>query len=118
MGSAFRAPALSRSNATGTSALDDQTSQLPGTTGLRALAGVMSQHGEGTMLAIYDRARLLRPGRAAVDRTVDLAVHSLLTPLSMAVCSAHRKQERPGDPSSRALDQSAAMGNPLTLHPP
>ena len=61
-------------------ALDDQTSQLPGATGLRALAVVMSQHGEDTMLAIYDRARLLRPGRAVVDRTVNLAVHGLLTP--------------------------------------
>jgi hypothetical protein len=61
-------------------ALDDQTSQLPGATGLRALAVVMSQHGEHTMLAIYDRATLLRPGRAVVDRTVNLAVHGLLTP--------------------------------------
>jgi len=32
------------------------------------------------MLAIYDRARLLRPGRAVVDRTVNLAVHGLLSP--------------------------------------
>jgi hypothetical protein len=39
----------------------------------------MSQHGDDTMLAIYDRARLLRPGRAVVDRTVNLAVHGLLT---------------------------------------
>jgi hypothetical protein len=43
-------------------ALDDQTSQLPGATGLRALTVVMSQHGENTMIAIYDRARLLRTG--------------------------------------------------------
>jgi hypothetical protein len=52
-------------------ALDDQTSRLPGATGLRALGVVMSQHGEDTMLAIYDRATQLRPGRAVVDRTVN-----------------------------------------------
>jgi hypothetical protein len=66
-------------------ALDDQTSRLPGATGLRALAVVMSQHGEDTMLAIYDRARLLRPGRAVVDRTVNLAVHGLLTPPTLDI---------------------------------
>jgi hypothetical protein len=60
--------------------LDHQTSQLPGATGLRALSVVMSQHGENTMLAIYDKAAQLRPGRAIVDRTVNLAVHGLLTP--------------------------------------
>jgi hypothetical protein len=60
--------------------LDEQTSQLPGATGLRALAAVMSQHGEDTMLAIYDKARQLRPGRAVVDTTVNLAVHGLLAP--------------------------------------
>jgi hypothetical protein len=60
--------------------LDEQTSQLPGATGLRALSVVMSQHGEDTMLAIYDKAAQLRPGRAVVDSTVNLAVHGLLTP--------------------------------------
>jgi hypothetical protein len=60
--------------------LDAQTSQLPGATGLRALSVVMSQHGEDTMLAIYDKAARLRPGRAVVDRTVNLAVHGLLAP--------------------------------------
>jgi len=60
--------------------LDEQTSQLPGATGLRALAVVMSQHGEETMLAIYDKASQLRPGRAVVDSTVNLAVHGLLAP--------------------------------------
>jgi hypothetical protein len=60
--------------------LDEQTSQLPGATGLRALAVVMSQHGEDAMLAIYDKASQLRPGRAVVDSTVNLAVHGLLTP--------------------------------------
>ena len=57
-----------------------QTSQPPGVTGLRALAAVLSQHGEDTMLAIYDKAALLRPGRAVVDTTVNLAVRGLLMP--------------------------------------
>ena len=60
--------------------LDEQISQLPGATGLRALAVVLSQHGQDTMLTVYDKAALLRPGRAVVDTTVNLAVHGLLTP--------------------------------------
>jgi hypothetical protein len=40
----------------------------------------MSQHGEEAMLAIYDQAAQLRPGRAVVDSTVNLAVHGLLAP--------------------------------------
>jgi hypothetical protein len=60
--------------------LDEQTSQFPGATGLRALAAVLTQHGEDAMLAIYDKASQLRPGRAVVDSTVNLAVHGLLTP--------------------------------------
>jgi hypothetical protein len=60
--------------------LSDQTSQLPGATGLRALAAVLSQHDEQTMLAVYDKATALRPGRAVVDTTVNLAVRGMLTP--------------------------------------
>jgi hypothetical protein len=60
--------------------LQDDSSGLPGATGLRSLAAVLSQHGEDTMLAIYDRAALLRPGRAVVDATVNEAVRGLLTP--------------------------------------
>jgi hypothetical protein len=60
--------------------LDDQTALLPGATGLRALAAVLSQHGEDTMLGVYDKAAQLRPGRAVVDSTVNLAVHGVLTP--------------------------------------
>jgi hypothetical protein len=60
--------------------LDEQTALLPGATGLRALAAVLSQHGEDTMLRVYDKAAQLRPGRAVVDSTVNLAVHGLLTP--------------------------------------
>jgi hypothetical protein len=61
-------------------ALDDPTSQLPGATGLRALATVLGQHGEQTMLAVYDKAAQLRPDRAVVDTTVNLAVRGLLNP--------------------------------------
>jgi hypothetical protein len=60
--------------------LDEQTSQLPGATGLRALAAVLSQHGEDTMLAVYDKAAQLRPGRAVVDSTVNLVVRGMLIP--------------------------------------
>jgi hypothetical protein len=63
--------------------LSDQTSMLPGATGLRALAAVLSQHGEETMLAVYDKAAALRPGRAVVDTTVNLAVRAMLTPPPM-----------------------------------
>jgi hypothetical protein len=60
--------------------LDEETTQLPGATGLRALAAVLSQHGEDTMLAVYDKATQLRPGRTIVDTTVSLAVRGMLTP--------------------------------------
>jgi hypothetical protein len=60
--------------------LDELTALLPGATGLRALAAVLSQHGEDTMLRVYDKAAQLRPARAVVDSTVNLAVHGLLTP--------------------------------------
>src|SRR4051812_46640858 len=60
--------------------LSEQGSQLPGATGLRALAAVLSQHGEDTMLAVYDTAAQLRPSRAVVDTTVNLAVRAMLTP--------------------------------------
>jgi len=60
--------------------LEDQAALLPGATGLRALAAFLSQHGEDTMLAIYDKAAALRPGRAVVDTTVNLAIRGLLAP--------------------------------------
>jgi hypothetical protein len=78
--------------------LDEQTSQLPGATGLRALAAVMSQHGDDTMLAIYDKAAALRPGRAVVDSTVNLAVHGLLTP-PPALDPAGQDHEPPPSPA-------------------
>jgi hypothetical protein len=76
--------------------LTDQTSQLPGATGLRALAAVLGQHGEETMLAVYDTAAQLRPGRAVVDTTVNLAVRGMLTPPIVleppAALPAHQQQ--------------------------
>ena len=68
--------------------LDEQTSQLPGGTGLRALAAVLSQHDEETMLAVYDKAAQLRPGRAVVDTTVNLAVRGMLAPPTLEVPAA------------------------------
>lgn len=53
---------------------------VPGATGLRALATVLSRHGEQTMLKVYDHAAGLRPGRAVVDATVNAAVAQLLAP--------------------------------------
>jgi hypothetical protein len=79
-------------------ALDEQTNRLPGATGLLALAAVLSQHGEDTMLAIYDKAALLRPGHAVVDSTVNLAIHGLLTPPSML------------DPAGRGSPDTAIHG--------
>jgi hypothetical protein len=82
--------------------LSDQTSQLPGATGLRALAAVLSQHGEDTMLAVYDKAAQLRPGRAVVDATVNLAVRGMLTPAPVleapaALPAAHEPASTAGD---------------------
>ncbi len=50
----------------------------PGTTGLRALASVLNQHGEQIMLAVYDQAAALRPGRKVVAETVNTAMRGLL----------------------------------------
>jgi len=51
---------------------------LPGTTGLRALASVLNQHGEPVMLSVYDRAAALRPGRKVVVETVHAALRGLV----------------------------------------
>src|SRR3954453_12506595 len=82
--------------------LSDQGSQLPGATGLRSLAAVLSQHGEETMLAVYDTAAQLRPGRAVVDTTVNLAVRGMLTPpielqVPTALPSGHDHPPAAGD---------------------
>ena len=90
--------------------LDEQTSQLPGATGLRALAVVMGQHGEDAMLAIYDKASQLRPGRAVVDSTVNLAVHGLLAPpptfeAPAALPAVHDQPAAAGDKAVDVDDQ-------------
>jgi hypothetical protein len=80
--------------------LSDQTSMLPGATGLRALAAVLSQHGEETMLAVYDRAAALRPGRAVVDTTVNLAVRGMLTPAPVLEAPAALPADREPSPAA------------------
>jgi hypothetical protein len=84
--------------------LDEQTSRLPGATGLRALAVVMSQHGEDTMLAIYDKAAQLRPGRAVVDSTVNLAVHGLLAPAPALDTPAEDHEPSPSAVEEKPVD--------------
>jgi hypothetical protein len=92
--------------------LTDQTSQLPGATGLRSLAAVLSQHGEGTMLTIYDTAAKLRPGRAVVDTTVNLAIRGLLTPRPTlqtpeALPAGHAQPPTPSEHGSCDADADA-----------
>jgi hypothetical protein len=58
----------------------------------------MSQHGEDAMLAIYDKAAQLRPGRAVVDSTVNLAVHGLLAP--PVVLDAASEGHEPSPPAA------------------
>jgi hypothetical protein len=83
--------------------LSDQTSMLPGATGLRALAAVLSQHDEDTMLAVYDTAAALRPGRAVVDTTVNLAARGMLTPAAALEIPAALPTH---DPPSAVRDQA------------
>jgi hypothetical protein len=106
--------------------LDEQTSQLPGATGLRALAAVLSQHGEDTMLAVYDKATKLRPGRAVVDSTVNLAVRGLLTPpielQTPAALPAHQEPPPAGrdtpvdDVADEDLDDEDPDEDPEAVH--
>jgi hypothetical protein len=82
--------------------LSDQTCPVPGATGLRALSTVLGQHGEQTMLTVYDKAAQLRPGRAVVDSTVNLAVRGLLTPppqlqVPAALSAGHVEPSGAGD---------------------
>jgi hypothetical protein len=99
--------------------LSDQTSQLPGATGLRALAAVLSQHGEDTMLAVYDKATALRPGRAVVDTTVNLAVRGMLTPpptlqTPAALPAAHVPP--PAAAGDQAIDEDDPDEDPEAVH--
>jgi hypothetical protein len=82
--------------------LQDDASSLPGATGLRSLAAVLTRHGEETMLAVYDRAVLLRPGRAVVDATVSLAVRGLLTPPSVIATSHDETTPQPAAAANAA----------------
>jgi hypothetical protein len=66
----------------------------------------MSQHGEDTMRAIYDKAAALRPGRAVVDSTVNLAVHGLLTPPPASL-------DAPGE--DHEVSPPAAGGRPVDV---
>lgn len=64
--------------------LDDGRALPVATTALRALSVVQNNFGEGTMLAVYDRAIELRPGRAIVQHTVKAAAAELLPPAPAA----------------------------------
>ncbi len=66
---------------------------LPGTTGLRALASVLNQHGEPVMLSAYDRAAALRPGRKVVVEAVHAALRGLV-----AAAEPHRLDSPGEDP--------------------
>src|SRR3954447_22039026 len=86
--------------------LTDQSSQLPGGAGRRARAAVLSQQGEQTMLAVYDKAAQLRPGRAVVDTTVNLAVRGMLTPPVelQPPAALHAGHEQPFGAGDQAVD--------------
>jgi hypothetical protein len=97
--------------------LDEQTALLPGATGLRALAAVLSQHGEDTMLRVYDTAAQLRPGRAVVDTTVNLAVRGMLTPpvrlqVPAALPAVHEQPPAAGDTPVDVVDEDLDEDDP------
>jgi hypothetical protein len=76
--------------AAGRISLEGRGRDLPGTTGLRALASVLNQHDTATMLAVYDRAAAERPGRPVVAQSVHDAMRALVRPEPPAI-------EPPGD---------------------
>jgi hypothetical protein len=101
--------------------LTDQASQMPGATGLRALAAVLSQHGEDTMLTVYDKAAQLRPGRAVVDTTVNLAIRGLLTPapaldIPAALPAVHQQPPAEGNPPVDDVDEDDPDEDPEAVH--
>jgi hypothetical protein len=61
--------------------LAGQGTNLPGTTGLRALSGVLGAHGEDAMLEVYDRATRLRPDRRLVADTVATVLKDMMAAL-------------------------------------
>lgn len=58
--------------------LEGQGKNLPGTTGLRALAKIYKDFGEEAMLAVYDRA--LETGGKVIEETVLAATRELVAP--------------------------------------
>lgn len=83
--------------------LQGHARDLPGTTGLRALASVLNQHGEAVMLDVYDRAKALRPDRALVAETVAQVMRQLLA----ATVPERRAVEAPAPPGDDGLDIDA-----------
>jgi hypothetical protein len=59
--------------------LAGQGENLPGTTGVRALAKILKDFGEEAMLAVYDRA--LETGGKVIEETVVAATRELVAPL-------------------------------------
>lgn len=60
--------------------LEGRGANLPGTTALRRLSAIHANHGEEAMLAVYDHAVTLRPGRSIAETTVKQAEHALMRP--------------------------------------
>ena len=69
-----------------------------GTTGVRALSGVLGKHGEQTMLAIFDRVVATHPDRTVSDKTVKAVERDLLHPQTPALEPAHAHEE-PAEPA-------------------
>jgi hypothetical protein len=97
--------------AAGRISLDGHGRSLPGTTGLRALATVLHQHGAEAMLATYDRAIALQPDRPLVAESVKRATGELIapepTPLLDAPAAPPERDlsdELPDDPRARVDD--------------
>jgi hypothetical protein len=59
------------------------------------------------MLAVYDKAAALRPGRTVIDNTVNLAVHGMLTPPVelQAPAALPAGHERPPATGDQAVDE-------------
>jgi hypothetical protein len=62
------------------------------------------------MLGVYDKAAQLRPGRAVVDSTVNLAVHGLLTPAPASLDTPGASHE-PSPPAAGDTPIDADVGD-------
>lgn len=60
--------------------IDLEGRDLPGTTALRELSAIHGKYDEAAMLAVYDHATTLRPGRTVVEADVKAAARELLRP--------------------------------------